>query len=189
MLRWFDDYLPMSPRWLLAGAADQATGGQVRTPLSRQWPLPNVWLGVSVENQVTADMRIPLLLDTPAAVRFVSAEPLLDKVELDRYLDVDVSWRAAALSWVIVGGESGPGARPCCLSWVRNIVHDCQHAGVPLFVKQLGARPFEASDDAPLDDGTWPVQSWLHFDDRKGGDPSEWTEYLRVRQFPGVHRG
>src|SRR5690606_37625495 len=78
-----------------------------------EWPLPNVWLGVSVEDQQRADERIPVLLDTPAAVRFLSCEPLLGPVDLSHHLF------GGELSWVIVGGESGPGARPFSPSWAR----------------------------------------------------------------------
>lgn len=109
-------------------------------------PLPNVWLGVSAENQERADERIPDLLATPAAVRFVSAEPLLGPIRLDQPLNFDGAlWDAmarGALGWVIVGGESGPGARPCDVSWIRSLVQQCAAAGVPCFVKQdSGRRP------------------------------------------------
>lgn len=94
-------------------------------------PAPNIWLGVSVENQAWADERIPLLLDTPAAVRFISAEPLLGPLDLTRY---------SALDLCIVGGESGPGKRPVDLAWLRSIRDQCMAAGVPLFVKQIDKR-------------------------------------------------
>jgi len=171
------------------------------------WPLPNVWLGVSVEDQQRADERIPPLLRCPAAVRFVSAEPLLGPVDLS-CVALPESWRVeddiadcidalrydpAHIDWVIAGGESGPGARPCCLSWLRNIVHDCDEASVPCFVKQLGAKPYEARDDAPDDEGRWEPEAWLNLDDKKGGDPAEWVafgeSYLNVRQFPEVRHG
>ena len=97
-------------------------------------PLPNVWLGVSVENQRYADERIPLLLQTPAAVRFVSAEPLLDEVDLTPWLPFRSD--RTSLSWTIVGEESGPKARPMHLDWVRKIRDDCKAARVPLFYKQ-----------------------------------------------------
>ena len=93
-------------------------------------PLSNVWLGVSVEDQQRADERIPLLLDTPAAVRFVSAEPLLAPVTMTPFL--------AALDWVIVGGESGPHARPMHPDWARSLRDQCQAAGVRFFFKQWG---------------------------------------------------
>jgi protein gp37 len=87
---------------------------------------------VSVENQRTADERIPILLQTPAAVRFVSAEPLLGPVVLDdRFLQARFN-----NPWLIVGCESGPGARPCDPAWVRSIIGQCREARVPVFVKQ-----------------------------------------------------
>lgn len=157
-------------------------------PAGAQWPLQNVWLGVSVENQRFANERIPLLMQTPAAVRFISAEPLLGEVDLSDFLPVQTiggvemeTW----LDWVIVGGESGRKVRPCCLSWIRNIVHDCQSADVPVFVKQLGARPYETTEDDGSDgECRWPIGFELQLRDRKGGDPSEWPYDLRVREFP-----
>jgi protein gp37 len=107
------------------------------------WPLPNVWLGVSVENQRTADERIPLLLQTPAAVRFLSIEPMIGPVNLDGIWGYPGSADGAQLDnwpihWVIVGGESGPGARPMHPDWVRGLRDQCQAAGVPFFFKQWG---------------------------------------------------
>jgi protein gp37 len=93
-------------------------------------PLPHVWLGVSVEDQKRADERIPDLLHTPAAVRFISAEPLLGSI--------DLQGAVPALDWVIVGGESGPGARPMHPDWARSIRDQCGAAGVPFFFKQWG---------------------------------------------------
>lgn len=105
-------------------------------------PKPNVWLGVSVENQETANERIPLLLQVPAAVRFLSCEPLLGKINLHNackiskgeftYLDF------TQIHWVIVGGESGPHARPMHPEWVRTIRDLCDAARVPFFFKQWG---------------------------------------------------
>ncbi len=154
------------------------------------WPLPNVWLGVSCENQEAADARIPLLLQTPAAVRFVSAEPLLGPVDfsswvwMKTFLAADGSGRIPTdeLSWVIVGGESGPGARPCDVAWVRGIVKQCQAAAVPVFVKQLGARPVDSV--IRWADANNQALGTIH--DRKGGDTSEWPADLRVRAFPEV---
>lgn len=95
------------------------------------WPLPNVWLGTSAENQTTADERIPELVQCPAAVRFLSAEPLLGPV--------DVSEHLGDLDWVIVGGESKHGARPMHPDWVRALRDQCEAAGVAFFFKQWGA--------------------------------------------------
>ena len=113
--------------------------------------LTNVWLGVSCENQETADERIPLLLQTPAAHRFVSLEPLLGPIDLNTVDALGLRQDGAAwtdfgasscLDWVIVGAESGPGARPCNVDWIRSIVEQCREAQVPVFVKQdFGPRP------------------------------------------------
>jgi protein gp37 len=104
----------------------------VRRKFRTNEPPQNVWFGVSVENQSAADERIPLLLDTRDAVRWLSCEPLLDPVDLGPYLD--------DLDWVVVGGESGPGARPMDLDWAREIRDQCIGAGVPFFFKQVGGR-------------------------------------------------
>jgi protein gp37 len=128
-------------------------GGMIGWPL---WP-PNVWLGISAEDQATADERIPLLLQTPAAVRFVSLEPLLGPIRLNmirargwaltQHMNVltgsaNPSLRGAApetcLNWVIAGGESGPHARPMHPQWCRDIRDQCAAAGVPYFFKQWG---------------------------------------------------
>ena len=95
----------------------------------KKWPLPNVWLGVTAENQEMADKRIPILLNTPAAIRYVSVEPCLGPVGL-----ADVS----PLDWVVVGGETGAEARPMHPDWARSLRDQCQEAGVPFFFKQWG---------------------------------------------------
>ena len=109
--------------------------------------LPNVWIGVSVENQAAADERIPLLLDTPAAVRWISAEPLLGPVDLLATPAGDILCRCAGclsmtpdtrLDWVVVGGESGPNARPMHPAWARSLRDQCAAAGVPFLFKQWG---------------------------------------------------
>lgn len=169
-----------------------------RTITNDGWPLPNVWLGVSVENQHFADERIPLLLKTPAAIRFISAEPLLGPVSLTWESKVGVgqlsyftrrkqphivNW--PGLDWVIVGGESSNKARPCCVSWIRNIVHDCHDVGIACFVKQLGAKAYEQTARAGLGDHPdWEFDHYLDLKHPKGGDIAEWEPYLRVRQFP-----
>lgn len=117
------------------------------------WPLPNVWLGTSVEDQRAADERIPLLLQTPAAKRFLSCEPLLGPLNIKQHLEAweehgvdmtrEVGSRVGAcvgvtpgLDWVIAGSESGHGARPCDIEWVRSLKDQCVEAGVPFFYKQ-----------------------------------------------------
>lgn len=195
------------------------------------WPLPNCWAGVSVEDQPRADERIPMLLQTPAAVRFISAEPLLSPVDLTRinlgiqrtngYGDRRIGWNALTgwesqfegdtlrasrsgpdrrLSWVIVGGESGSGARFCDLAWIRDIVQQCHAASVPVFVKQLGSVPM-------MSELSWREGSLRRIlnhrnsrrvpsefvpiltSDKKGGLIGEFPSDLQVRQFPSEANG
>jgi protein gp37 len=118
-----------------------------------------VWLGVSAENQEEANRRIPILLDIPAQTKFISFEPLLGPIQMKdipgmNRLDLNWNW------WVIVGGESGPGARPMRESWAINLVEQCANAAVPVFVKQLGGVS------------------------NKRANPLEWTRPLRVQDFP-----
>lgn len=133
----------------------------------RPWPLPNVWLGVSVEDQARADERIPPLLETPAAFRWISAEPLLGPVALDHlpwphrphalvdgWSGVVVDGRGdcdltGAIDWVVAGGESGPGARPMHPDWARQLRDQCAAAGVPFLFKQWG----EWREFAHVEDG------------------------------------
>ncbi len=149
--------------------------------------LPNVWLGVSVEDQKAANERVPVLLDTPAAVRFVSCEPLLGPVDLrwipvlcsgnDNYSlnaltgemfdQIDRSLWTNKLNWVIVGGESGTGARPMKFEWARSLQMQCQEAGTAFFMKQIGS--------------WWAEKLGVR---GKGGDMEFWAEDLRVREFP-----
>lgn len=150
----------------------------------------NLWLGTSVENQAAANERIPHLLRTPAAVRFLSVEPLLGLID---FVEVPVgmfgplrpfggtSDDTPRIDWVIIGGESGPGARPCNVEWVRSIVGQCKAAAVACFVKQLGASVHKRS----IISGN-PVEPLypLTLRDRKGGDIDEWPFDLRIREFP-----
>jgi protein gp37 len=139
-------------------------------------PLPNVWLGVSVEDQKWADVRIPLLLDTPAAVRFLSCEPLLGPVDLSRWLDTPPTCGCGAgpagapdaigccagcmtpepsgIDWVIGGGESGSGFRPLDLDWARSLRDQCVTAAVSYLFKQVGGRTPKAGG-RELDGRTW----------------------------------
>ena len=114
---------------------------------TRQWPLPNVWLGVSVENQKMADERIPLLLQVPAAVRWLSMEPLLGPVDITSYTKTyggaplyiyDDDTEIWPVDWVVVGGESGHGSRPMHPDWVRMLRDQCVEAKVRFFFKQWG---------------------------------------------------
>jgi len=123
------------------------------------WPLPNVWVGTSVESQDVMG-RAEHLSGVPAAIRFLSCEPLLGPLDLREHLD--------AVDWVIVGGESGPGARPVGLGWIRSIVDQCAEAGVACFVKQMGTG------------GGWGRG--------EHADPKHWPQGLRVRQYPTPRR-
>lgn len=154
------------------------------------WPPPNVQFGVSVEDQPTADERIPLLLDMPAAVRFVSYEPALGPVDFRNIAWAGVlehtrtnalrhgwvarngevkEWRA--LDWIVVGGESGPCARQCDVEWIRSAVRQCKNAGVPVFVKQIGSnvwdrndRCYEADIEVDAATGEWTERDgWPHW--------------------------
>ncbi len=109
------------------------------------WP-PNIWIGTSVENQKYAP-RLSVLERLPAPVRFVSAEPLLGRLELTQWLE------SGALQWVIVGGESGPGARKMELEWARDLRDQCDEAGVAFFLKQLGGRRGKRSGVEAILDG------------------------------------
>jgi protein gp37 len=167
------------------------------------WPLPNVHLGVSVEDQKWADIRIPALLDTPAAVRFLSCEPLLGPVRLfaddhssherdfdgnDDYICLDCStdeqhvpWRvidrgSLGVDWVIIGGESGPGARPFNPQWAADLIDDARQAGAAPFVKQLGS--------VWARDTTYAGKTVAAHGDTKGGKPEYWPAHLRVREYP-----
>ena len=188
-----------------------------------KWPLPNVWLGTSIEDQAAAEKRIPHLLRCPAAVRFLSCEPLLELLDLEDYLGSHEDpkfWAAkergesgwCKIHWVIAGGESGTDARPCDpvhLDWLRD---RCLLHGTPFFLKQIGARPVidhsdsedwlvewakskphtlvSIADGKPCEeydsDGMW-ADAMVHvrLRDRKGGNPQEWPEDLRVREMPG----
>jgi protein gp37 len=146
-------------RGLMAGMTSRDKPREA--PRITKWPLPNVWLGVSVENQKTADERIPLLLRTPAAVRFVSAEPLLGPVDLwEAGMKINGRLNArtgerAFLDWVIVGGESGSCSRPMHPDWARSLRDQCEAAGVAFFFKQWGN--WFPSGEKPPADAHWEI--------------------------------
>lgn len=180
--------------------------------LSRPWPLPNVHLGVSVEDQATADERIPFLFDVPAALRFVSYEPALGPVDFtsidiigqrrkephpdDPIVRLDAlrghvrgpdDMLGVRLDWVIVGGESGPNARPFDLEWARSVIAQGRTTSVPTFFKQAGAWPFDSRYEHALglrDADAYTARCSMGIHHPKGGDPSEWPEDLRVRELP-----
>jgi len=140
---------------------------------------PHIHLGVSISTQADADWMIPELLRTPTAVRFVSVEPMLERVDLDRLTlptNELCKWSALRratfgkqggpykecppLDWVIIGCESGPHRRPMSLEWAVNLVSQCKAANVPCFVKQI------------------------EIDGRVSHNPSEWPPVLQVREYP-----
>lgn len=171
--------------------------GWCHSNIEGRWPLPNVHLGVSVENQSTADARIPLLLKTPAAIRFISYEPALGPVNFEG-LGLCRDWRDGTaqelprIDWVIVGGESGPNARPFDVQWARNIIRQCRDSGTACFVKQMGSVPIAAACRQlhyEWGEGNFEYYKGADFwriklKSRSGSDPSEWPDYLRVQEFP-----
>lgn len=141
------------------------------------YPLPNVWLGVSVEDRKHGLPRVDILRTIPAAVRFLSIEPLLEDLG-----EIDLT----GIHWVIVGGESGPGARPFDFEWARRILAQCQAAGVAFFMKQAGSL---ALDTSPSRGGFGPRNVDIDRDrvytiSRKGGAAEDLPADLRVREFP-----
>lgn len=173
----------------------------------------NVWLLTSVATQADADQNIPELLKCRdlAPVLGISAEPLVASVSVNGWLphkfdgetadtlrfaghdEATIDEALRSLDWVIVGGESGHGARPCKCSWIKSIIDECKAADVPCFVKQLGAVIHARDGIDPIDQLTGSVKfsqgpdantAVIELNDPKGGDWSEWPEYLRVREFP-----
>lgn len=139
MARWYEkqtNYLNWVINEACVALPDIQTFG-IRLKQKRDWPLPNVWLGVTVCNQQEADEKIPLLLQIPAAVRWVSIEPMLGPIDFDKTCGKSWCWRGD-LDWVVLGGETGPGARPMDSDWALSIKDQCVDAGVPFFFKAWG---------------------------------------------------
>jgi len=200
--------------------ADQERVIQVAFEGRAEWPPRNAWLGVSAEDQKRADERVPDLLATPAAVRFVSAEPLLGPIDFARIevipdrlddrgslkrcgirlnglkgtscesgLPYQSLWNGEGeppttppprLDWIIVGGESGPGARPMHPDWVRSIRDQCASAGVAFFFKQWGE--WEVAVDRERDDPDWSKDYSHDYVDR---GKSRWLNLAGGRGFHG----
>jgi protein gp37 len=154
----------------------------------------NVWIGATVEDQTRADERIPALLAIPARVRFLSCEPLLGPVDLTKNAPNPFGFFEEGIHWVICGGESGPGARPMLIEWADDLRRQCADAGVPFFMKQLGAHvgttnanahdwpehvKFEEVAGTPQFAGARVILS-----NRKGGDFADFPSELQVREFP-----
>jgi protein gp37 len=174
------------------------------------WP-KNLWAGTSVTDQKTADQRVPQLLQVPALVRFLSVEPMLEKIDLkltkpvpvidDKYGDqheyVEVN---RGIRLVIVGGESGDESRPCQVEWIRDVIMQGQETQAKVFIKQLGKIPISWGCTKPGQH--WPVSDirpamsefefggnvlWRHhLHSKKGGDITEWPKDLRIREFPNL---
>lgn len=162
----------------------------------------NVWLGTTVEDQARADARIPALLSMPAKVRFLSCEPLLERVNLTLRSSATISkffnpvgakeMKTIGIDWVIVGGESGAGARMFDVDWARDIMRQCRRARVAVFVKQLGANAVQSQESALVAGGLYPADAGPRgrrperfvTEDPAGGDMAEWPEDLQVRELP-----
>lgn len=129
------------------------------------WPLPNVHMGVSVGNQAEADEFVPLAIRYPASLVWVSQEPQHGLVVYSE------EW-LSKIRWIVVGGESGPGARPFHIDWARTTLAQGARAKVPVFVKQLGADPWTQD------------QRMRPLKDKAGGDPAEWPRDLQIQEFP-----
>lgn len=162
---------------------DRAIPGQLGCMMKQ------IWLGVSVENRQHGLPRIDVLRKTPATVRFLSIEPLLEDLG---FLDL------TGIHWVIIGGESGPKSRPFDLGWAQSIIQQCQAANVPVFMKQFGENVHARNDavsewfdecghlDCEAERPRFQGQSEriVGFHDKKAGDPAEWPAWARIRQFP-----
>jgi protein gp37 len=192
------EYLTGDTRYTCIDETASAISGESGVGVVARWPLPNVWLGTSVATQKDADTNIPELLRTPAAVRFISAEPLVEHVDLNgpwpgTVHDRDWLQMAGGLDWVIGGGESGTNARPFDLAWARSLRDQCREAGVPFFMKQVGRRPIGHWFDPNNPPNVRRPAAWKpHFSghwrlgDSHGGDMDEWPEDLKVREMPEV---
>lgn len=155
--------------------------GWMKPGLDGTLQFSNVWLGVSVENQDLAEQRLPILAKVTAAVRFVSFEPLLGAIKLSS-IPVMTSGAAEvkkwtpAFEWAIIGGESGNETgryrfRECQTDWIASLIHECESAGVPVFVKQVGSH----------------IAKVYHYQDRHGKNLAEWPKRLQVQQWPVIH--
>lgn len=205
--------------WLLLTKRPEHIRAMVPPSWLTSWPA-HVWVGTTVEDQKRATERIPHLLSVPARVRFLSCEPLLGALDLSWWIGpgerLTPRQTGAAptgcfcsvmacpeeqpcpvhqrVSWVIVGGESGPGARPFDLAWARSIVGQCEEAGVPCFVNQMGDNAVETERVCPQHSDGFGcgafcklhrfVTERVRFKAHHGADPAEWPEDLRVQEFP-----
>jgi protein gp37 len=184
--RLFTSVIPSTPNldWMLLTKRPENIRDMVPGSWLNAWP-ENAWIGTSVEDQRAAGDRIPRLLEVPASVRFLSMEPLLEAVDLAGLL--------AGIALVIVGGESGPGARVCDLAWFRKIVAQCREQRVKAFVKQGGSLWFDKETSRGVR-GACVVPAaapWTWIDPRdngKGGDLDKLPVDLRIREMPEARR-
>lgn len=170
--------------WQLLTKRPENIDGMIPEWMRRDWPT-NLWLGTSVESDAQIQRALELV-SLPGAVHFISAEPLIGPLDLQPWLIAEEEACGAegfGNRWVIVGGESGTGARGMALDWARRIVRDCREFGVPVFVKQLGRHAMLPSF-LRADGHEVPCEHGMR--DPKGGNMSEWPEDLRVREFPKV---
>lgn len=166
--KWLDGVSDDEEPWLLG----------LRDFYRYNGPPKYIWIGVSVEDQRRADERIPYLRQIPARVRFLSVEPMLEAIDLwsarysvpGRGIVSAFDW-GKGVNWVIIGGESGAGARDFHIEWARALIRECLAADVAVFMKQLGRW-------AKHDGNVLPLHA------RKGDDPKEWPADLRLQQFP-----
>lgn len=149
-------------------------------PDEKNWIPKNIWFGASVEDQPTANQRIPELLQIRAAVHWVSIEPMLGEIDFSRWINRTLGYgeqddihQIGNIDWGVLGGETGPGARNFVLGHGKDIVRQFRSAGVPIFVKQVGSKPVNRKG-----------QPYPHIKHHKGADMSEWPEELRVRELP-----
>jgi hypothetical protein len=181
---WMAEHTPTGILWLprFAYQRSKSTGLWTTDSVCACWV---VWL------KDPAAPRSRCWLQTPAAVRFLSCEPLLSHINIAQFISPNYysvggrQWiGAGGIGWVIIGGESGHAARAFDLDWARDIIVQCRRAGVPVapFFKQAGAQPYDSDRTASGRSET------LHFISKKGGDPSEWPADLRVREFPEASR-
>lgn len=152
-----DEFRELVAQAMVRRKGDPELVEKVREGDSAAWPLPSVWLGVSAEDNVRTRERLPLLADTPAAIRFVSAEPLLEDITDGLHHpgpDEGSGPVLSAMDWVIAGGESGPTYRPMDPDWARGVRDACLATAVPFFFKQWGGRTPKAGGRT-LDGVTW----------------------------------
>lgn len=182
-------------------------------------PPTHFWVGVSAGTRKWLKLAHPYLLEIEASVRYLSLEPLLEFIGVDECIQFEPMSEGHKLTfgltefrgvqWIILGGESGPGARACDVKNLRSIIRECEESDAKVFLKQLGARPINSDycelagqrdDDhkfgqyAPIDRRSLRIAEEMGKDeaffklvllnDRKGGDPAEWPEDLRIREFP-----